>query len=545
MGKERGSAAKIPTRQPGFSSTHPEARVLDSPYMFWALLAALLLHPSLSLAVESHPGLEAEAAYSEAVVAFHRKQSLESLEVLNRLLRENPEYVPALELKALNLKNLGRDKDLIEVYLKLLEVKPEAERGPLYYELGTLQQKYKKPQAARKNLLKAIAAGFNVVPSHLLVGLIDFTDGNLADAEVHFNFVRREGASELEMLSTFYLGLINFKRGLGALGAGYIMEAREIAARKKDSPMARELSGSIQQILEPFKKSQWFANLSMLGQFDSNIAQIPTSATSQQGSGNSTLKSTLLAGFGYMSAPLSTLQWVPSYRFNTNRNFASDSRTLEYASNTVSLAMNVRPLSRLAWGLKADVTHTFQNQAVNAADLTEGYLFRQFNLSSDIGPYVRWTRNEQLQLLLELSLRPQINFQQSDLGGTGKGARLTYRRDSPSRYFNPSLTLSYDASGTENLTFNSVATALSASNLLRLPGDYQLMAGSDLAITTYADAVPERRDVTATVRGNLTRPLSARWTALGNFSYVLNRSNVPGSFTFNRLQAGVGASYTF
>ncbi len=512
--------------------------------MFWGLLAALLFHPSLSLAVESHPGLEAEAAYSEAMVAFHRKQTIESLHILNRLLGENPEYIPALELKALNLKTLGRDQEMIEVYAKLLEVKPVAERGPLYYEIGTLQQKYKKPEAARRNLLKAIGANFNVVPSHLLVGMIDFTEGNLADAEVHFDYVRREGSSDLEMLSTFYLGLINLKRGIGSLGAGYIMEARDLAAKKKDSQMARDLSGSIQQILEPFKKSQWFANLSMLGQYDSNISQIPTAATAQQGSGNSTIKSTLLAGFGHMGAPLSTIQWVPSYRFNTNRNFASDSRTLEYASNTVSLAMNVRPLARFSWGFKADATHTFQNQAIDSTDLTQGYLFRQFSLSGDIGPYVRWTKNEQLQLLLEVSLRPQINFQQADLGGTGKGARLTYRRDSPSRYFNPSLTASYDASGTENLTFNSVAKSLSFSNLLRLPGDYQAVLGADFALTDYADALPVRRDLTGTLRGNVSRPINARWTLLGSFSFVANRSDVSGSFTYDRMQAGVGASYS-
>jgi len=511
--------------------------------MFWALLAALLYSPSL-LAVESHPGLEAEATYSEAVIAFHRKQSTESLSILNQLLNENPDYIAALELKALNLKTLGREKEMLGVYEKLLEVKAEPERGPLYFELGSLQQRYQKPKAAKANLLKAIQAKFNEVPARLLVGMIDFAEGNLADAEAQLRVVKAQGASELEMISTFYLGLINLKRGRGALGAGYVLEARDLVNRRRDSPMAAQLTGSINQILDPFNQSQWFANISMLGQYDSNISQIPTAATSQQGSDQATAKTTILAGFGYMGAPLSTLQFVPSYRFNTNKNLAESARVFEYASNTVALAMNVRPLARLAGGLKGELTHTFQNQLKDSNDSTAGYIYRQFSVLGDVGPYVRWTQSENLQLMMEFSLRPQINYQQEDLGGTGAGVRVNYRRDSPTRYFNPSATVSFDQSGTRNLNFNSVAKTLMLSNLFRLPGDYQLTTGLDLALTDYAQASPVRNDTTLTVRGNLARPINSKWTMLSDFSFISNNSNVSGTFTYTRWQVGIGASYS-
>lgn len=538
----------------GFCATQGDQAVLGSKDMSRRCLTAIfgllwvLFGSSLCLAVESHPGLEAEASYSEAVVAFHRKQVRESLQILNRLLDDQPDYVPALELKALNLKTLGKDEQLMEVYEELLKNKPEAERAPLYYELGSLQQRFKRPQEAKANLLRAIEGRFNLVPSHLLVGTIDFADGNLADAEAHFKYVRREGSSDMEMLATFYLGLINFKKGSGALGAGYILEARDLAAKKlradPRSPMASELKAPIDQILDPFKKSQWFSNVSLLGQYDSNISQIPTAATSQQGTDTASSKSTMLAGFGYMSPPLAAVQWVPSYRFNTNKNFSETAHTLEYASNTASLALNLRPLGRISGGLKAELTHTFQNQLKDETDSTGGYVYRPYSLSADIGPSVKWVQGENLQLTADFSVRPQINYSQATLGGTGWGARLGYRRDGAMRYFNPSVSLGYDVSGTRDLEYASVAKSAGLSNLLRLPGDNQLTLGLDLGLTDYDQASSPRHDVSTTLKANLSRPVNATWTLLADLSYQANSSNIPGTYSFNRWQAGVGASFS-
>jgi len=519
---------------------------------WWAsilgLLVVALLASSSVLAVESHPGLEAEATYSEAVVAFHRKQSMQSLEILNGLLEDYPGYIPALELKALNLKSLGREEPLIQVYEELLKTKPEAESAPLHFELGSLQQRHKKSQEAKGHLLKSIELRFNLVPAHLLVGTIDFADGNMADAEAHFRYVKREGSSDMEMIATFYLGLINFKRGSGAVGAGYILEARDLVRSKLKGPqpsaMASELRAPIEQILEPFKKSQWFSNISILGQYDSNISQIPTAATSQQGSGMATPKTTILAGVGYMSAPLSVVQWIPSYRFNTNKNFSESAHTLEYASNTASLAMNYRPLGRLAWGLKGELTHTFQNQARDSADASAGYVYRQYSLAGDFGPYLKWARSEELQLNLEFSVKPLVNYSDSTLGGTGYGGKVSYRRDGSTRYFNPTLTLAYDVSGTENLDYSSVSKSLSANNVIRLPGDNQLTLGADFGLTDYARATTVRNDTSITGRANLARPVNRAWTLLADFSYQSNQSNLSGTYSYARWQAGFGASYS-
>src|SRR4051812_44589591 len=81
-------------------------------------------------AEESHPGLEAEADYAEAIILYNRKQYRDSLGVLDRLLEASPRYVPALELKALTYKLEGKDEDSLGSYKKLLPLTPEKNRGP-------------------------------------------------------------------------------------------------------------------------------------------------------------------------------------------------------------------------------------------------------------------------------------------------------------------------------------------------------------------------------------------------------------------------------
>src|SRR4051812_23831255 len=77
-----------------------------------------------AVAEESHPGLEAEADYAEAIILYNRKQYRDSLGVLDRLLEASPRYVPALELKALTYKLEGKDEDSLGSYKKLLPLTP-------------------------------------------------------------------------------------------------------------------------------------------------------------------------------------------------------------------------------------------------------------------------------------------------------------------------------------------------------------------------------------------------------------------------------------
>ena len=491
--------------------------------------------PSSVLAAESHPGLEAEATYSEAVIAYHQRKLQLSIKIIEKLLKSNPDYLSALELKALSLKELGQEKERIPLLQKILEVKPREERGALYFELALLLQKNQRLDEARVSFEAAADLGFNEVPARLVAGMIAFNAGDMGGAERQMKLVKRLGSTEMEMAGAYYLGLINFKRGNGGLGASYLLEARGLAQKNPHLPLSQQLSQPIEQVLEPFQKSQWFMNLSLLSQYDSNILQIPTSASAQQGTSQSAPKSTMLAGFGYMQAPLSTFQWVPSFRFNANKNFGSGLEAYEYANNTLALAINYQPLARISASLKGELTHTFQNN--------EGS-YRSYTALADFGPQLKWIYSEDLQLIFEASVRPLINFAQHDFGGTGQGYRLSYRREGASRNFNPTMSLSVDSSGTRDLNYRSVAKAVSVSNLIRLSGDHQLTPGLDLVFTDYSDALPIRHDKTLAARVSWAKPVSSSWTALGDLSFTWNASNLSGSYTYQRWVGGFGLSYS-
>ena len=121
-------------------------------------------------AEESHPGIGLEAQYSEAVIAFNRQQTDEALRLLDRILAEHPDYTQAIELKALSLRNEGKDRPAVDEYLKLLKLKPEKDRGPYYFEIGVICYRNKQYERARQYLERAIDLGTNVATAHLFHG---------------------------------------------------------------------------------------------------------------------------------------------------------------------------------------------------------------------------------------------------------------------------------------------------------------------------------------------------------------------------------------
>ncbi|NDD93047.1 hypothetical protein EBZ37_13320 [bacterium] len=199
------------------------------------------------------------------------------------------------------------------------------------------------------------------------------------------------------------------------------------------------------------------------------------------------------------------------------------------------MALNYNPLARFSGSLKAELTHTFQN--------FEGS-YRSYTALADFGPQLKWIYSENLQLIFEASIRPLINFSQRDLGGTGQGYRLSYRREGASRNFNPTFSLGLDFTGTRDLTYRARAQSVSIANLIRLPGNHQLTPGIDFAWNEYQQASPARHDKTVTGRLGWVRPVSASWTLLGDGSFTANSSNLSGSYTYNRWVVSLGASYS-
>src|SRR4051812_38304915 len=112
----------------------------------YPLIAVLLggfigVAPVTVSAEESHPGLEAEADYAEAVIYYNRRQYGDTLRVLDGLLQTSPGNVQALELKALTAKVQGNEEESLKSYKKLLALTTETSRGPYYFEIGAILHK--------------------------------------------------------------------------------------------------------------------------------------------------------------------------------------------------------------------------------------------------------------------------------------------------------------------------------------------------------------------------------------------------------------------
>jgi Flp pilus assembly protein TadD len=509
-------------------------------------LASLPAH-----AEESHPGMNAEVLYSEAVIALSRKQTQQALDILETLLREFPGNIEGLELKALTLKNQGKDLLAIESYKKLIQLRPPAERGPYHFELGMIYHRQKNNALARYHLAMALKLKTNPTISHFFLGMISFGEGRYPSSEAHFRRVTRDDSGELRLISHYYLGLIELKTGYSLGATRDLREARNLATTMPESKNAQDIAKSASQILAPFGQPQWFANVSVLGGYDSNISQVPTSlSSSNQSSGQSTAKTSISLAAGYMTPPVDTVQYVGSYRFNTNKNFTSATRSYEFATNTASLYINYLPLNPTQGGLKLEGNFMFQNQlkdsSVSADSPNAQYTYGKYNLSAEIGPFFRYQPSRQISTELDVYFRPQKYYVDDGQSGLTIFTRASGKMDFNQKLFNPGASLSYENNRAKSGTYKENSIGIGASNLFKVTPIDNLNFYFDFTSTKYPEytSTDIRTDKNFVFRLNHAHTLSSKWTILADLSYTINRSSVPDSYTYNRMQSGLGISWS-
>jgi Flp pilus assembly protein TadD len=493
--------------------------------------------------------MNAEVLYSEAVLALSHKQSQEAIKILNSLLKQYPENIEALELRALTLKNQGNDTLATESYKKLIQLKPPAERGPYHFELGMIYRRQKNVAQARYHLAMSLKLKTNPTVCHFFLGMMSYDEGNYSNAELHFRHVARGDLGELRLISHYYLGLLELKSGYSLGATRDLREARAIASTMPENKNAQDIKGSAEQILAPFGEPQWFANLALLEGYDSNVAQVPTSlASSNEASGKGTAKTTFSLGVGRMSAPMDTVQFVGSYRFNLNKNMNSDSRNYEFVTNTASLFINVLPLNPTQGGLKIEGNFMFQNQVQNGLSTTDSnaqYSYGKYNLSAEIGPFFRYQPNRELSTELDVFFRPQKYYVDDGESGLTVFSRVTGRLDKGKRWFNPGASLSYESNGAKSGTYKENSIGIGASNLFKVTPVDNLNFYVDYVSTKYPQFdVDTRRDKNISFRLNHAHTFNSRWTLLADLTYTHNGSSVPESYTYNRLQSGLGVSWS-
>lgn len=495
------------------------------------------------LTEESHPGLGLESLYSEAVLAFNRKQANEALRILDGILKQNPNHIESLELKALTLKAKGDEVKSIVVYERLLALKPIAERGAYHFELGVLLQQQKKNDQAKPHFEKAIELQTNVGPSHLFLGLILFTANDIASAKPHFEALRKDQNPEMQMVGRYYLGLIHFKNGYGGGGTSELMAARSIASDMPDNKMAQDIKAGIEKILAPFSKSQWYGNVAFLTQYDSNISQIPSvgEITPTAASGKSTLKLQLVGSVGRMSSPMRTVQIVGGYRVAVNKNLNGNTKTYEFATNTLTFYANVKPLSETTWGLKAEGAFSFQNRLEDSS--TNAYTYGRYNFGGEFGPYIRSQFSPSWTGQLDVFLRPQKYYEDTSLSGQGLYTRLSARKDG-GIWWNPSFVAGFESNDTQSDEYRSQTLAFTIADTAKLSGSLTLTFGLDLLLVSYKDSALKRSDRSGTLRASVLRTLTPTMSLLGDLSLTNNVSTVPEAYSYNKVLLSAGISWT-
>jgi Tfp pilus assembly protein PilF len=502
--------------------------------------AAFPLH-----AEESHPGLAVEAMYTEALLEFNKNNVQGAAKILDRVLRRDSQYLPALEMRALTLKISGDDNRAIDIYSQLIKLKPQAERGPYHYELATIYNKYKKFDLAKQHLLRCLYFKFNEVPSHLLYGTIAFNEGNYAEAEKSFSFVKSKAPDEIKLVAQYYLGLVNFRMGYGAIATAEILDARTLAQNLPGNKAAAGILTATDQILGPFQKSRWFTNLTLVSQYDSNAAQLPLGISNPvQLSGKSTPKINFSGGVGWMGAPLNSIQLVANYRLSTNKNMNSNTRSLEFVTNSLSVYANYRPLSVYSGGLRVDSNFIFQNQAESPSDLNTAYVYGKSSLTTEVGPFFRFFVQKYLSVQTDLYYRIQDSYLYPTQDGGSFGTRINFRANTVNLLFNPGWGINIEKSNAAGEEVRYLAYGASLSNSMRLSSQDTVSASIDFLRTNYVDSALGRSDMNFPFRMNWSHMFNLRWTLMCDFSYVINSSSIPDSYSYNRITTGLGIGWS-
>lgn len=498
---------------------------------------------------ESHPGISKESRYAEAVIAYNKKQTTEAVKILDELLKTSPKNIEYLELKALALKGKGDDQSSLSLYRQLYEAKPENERGPYAFEIATILEKMKKSAEAKPYFQKSADLGFNVAASNLYIGLGDFNASQYAEAESYFSKAMDSGIPEIDLIAQYYSAICYFKMNFGTRGVQELVEAKDISQKMlRTDPKnenAKSINDASSKMLSPFAKGQWFGNAALMTQYDSNIQQLPVGGSNTtSGSNSSTLKENLLAGIGYMTAPINDFQIVTGYRASYNKNFNTETQGFEYFTNNVSINLNYRALAKTTYGIKVDSNLVFQNDLNDPTDPDSGYLPQKYYFTLGGGALVRHQLNRYWRLDASFNMRNQHYFADSSQKGKNTTLSASVRRSGGDDYFNPGVSLqteSNDVNG-DSTYYSSYGAGI--SNTMLLPKELTLSQSFDFLFSHYSRMRPIRTDSNLSFRLGAIKLLSPKISLMADVTYIKNLSSIEEAYTYNRLLTSLGIGFT-
>lgn len=500
---------------------------------------------------ESHPEISLEADYAEAVFEFTNRRYSKALEFLNALLQKKSDHIQALELKALTLKTLRNDADSLEVYEKLLAAKPEEQRAPYHFELGTIYFRQKRFEEAKDHLEKSIQAQFNLGVSHFFLATAEFQTQELKKALRNFKSALEDVPTDLQVACHYYMGMIHAQMGYGPGASNELLLARDQARDLENSPrfnsMVQDLSQASSRALEPYNRSTWMKNISFSLQEDGNVSSVSSIVTPEAAAGKVSLKSNLGLTLGYAASPLLRVQPVIIYRLSLNKNFNGDARDYEFTTHTLSGYFTYNPLSTTQYGTKVEGNYGFQNRS-NLS--TNESTYRPFLQSFEVSPFLKTAVIEHLQLTTELVLKSQT-FPNDSIGIDRRSGNILLPRvsaqfDTLSHYWNPMGSLGYEFNQTLGSNQRSRTLAIDFSNTMKLPQNRTLTLGASMTWGNFSLRIPETRsDRSSTLRASFQAPLTSSLLLTTEATYTANSSNLSSIYSYTKPTASIGLNYHF
>jgi tetratricopeptide (TPR) repeat protein len=492
--------------------------------------------------VESHPGLQVESTYSEAVLDYNRQQSDEALKLLDKVLAVQPNHVQSLELKALILKTDKKNSEALGVYVRLLKLKAGNDRGPYCFEIGEILNRMGRLSEAAAYFEASIKLKFNIEAAQLYLGIIYFNSGNPKKAEVNFKAIEFHGLPEMKVVAHYYLGMIYLKWGYSYKGTQELYQAKEEAAGAPDNKTAKDTGDAADHVLDSYRKGTFFTSFTGLFQYDTNISSVPsTSGPQAEATNNATAQFKLSGGFGYISPSLDTIQFVPSYQASWNYNFNPQTKQFEFFTNSASLYLNYKPLAQTTGGLKTSGNFIFNNQPTLASAPAGASVYSEYSFTGSIGPYIKSQITPELQVGWEFDVGPQDYFS-APLSGTDYQTRFSAQMETRSIWLNPGAFVLLDNDSTTNYQYAFRSVGWELSDTFRPTIRDTVILALDFNTYSYYLSNPSRVDTTWNPRLSVLHSINDKWSILGDLGYTSNISSIPSTYAYTRFVVGAGIS---
>ena len=502
-----------------------------------------------------------EPFYSEAVISFNNKEFDKSLKLLDPLIQSNPEVLEFLELKALAFKATKNEAGTLEVYSQILDKgkaagKSPKELAPYHFELGVIHFNNSRYKEATPHLVESARYSFNVAPARFFLGTIAFKGAKWAAAESNFAAVTVSDVDALRPAASFYLGQVALKTDSPSTAIQNFYDARkqsqdqlsDTRSSEETKKAAQQIFDATTQVLKPYENGQAFGGIALLSGYDSNVLSVPSDATSYFASGAGSIKETLQLGFGYATAPLNSVQIVPSYKGGFNYNLNSDTRSGEFMLHDLSVYMTKNPLARTSYGLKFQATHNSQAQVDYT---TQKSSLQGYSLSGSVGPYFRHDLSKKLQFFGETYFQPQKYLQEStgyqDTNRSGRQflTHVGLKNDNGNLFWNPGATLNVDINHTEGVEFRYNGFGITLTDNIRWSELTKTLVSLDYNHLSYPSRpTTARTDNVISIDFSTTYQWKKKISLLGDVQYTHNGSNITDSYLFNRTVISLGISYS-